>query len=618
MKNKSKKIIASFLLAAIVCGTGIFALPDRAQGIESIPGVPGLGSSVPVMGDGGDFQRLNRVVTQKIDETAMIHEIVKGGIIAAMNSALKTMTDELITNLETKLGIKNHLFYQDALVESKYLVDSLRKQYGEEAVPADVAGGVVRLASVFENLPLNTRFSPSQIAELAVRSSRENPEDSAIDALRLIAGASSLFTSSVSCGGVDSLAVRNAASYLAARNAGVLASEIDPRDGVVFYEQMARLGNPLASADFWTLQFQDIGVQNEARARQAAALEISSPGLKAARDKTTGEIATSLSLVSVGEQNAQNAVFNIAIKGSDTIYDTSSFRSFIVSVASSIATDLLADELLSRLGAGSKPEGTEEVSALQRVLVRATPIMLETSQHLVSSVVSSVYDTVSAMIFKGEALAESSSCRSPRQTVSFEDSPLPSPDFNAVQFDVQPQSVAAGGQVTVTWDATSVSGAQVSILPLPTGGEELGASGSLSYIINEDTVFQLTVSDGTNQFSRTWENLVTTIQPSTGIPDFSAVQFDVQPRSVAAGEAITVTWDATSLLEIDPDASAIIFPPLSTNDLGLSGSITYIVNDDTVFSLVVSAGGYSDTKELLITVTSEVQGASTKSFKPRE
>src|SRR3989344_201472 len=611
MKNKSKKIIASFLLAAIVLGMGVFAQPARA--LISIPE-----SSVPVEGDGGDFQRLNRVVTQKIDETAMIHEIIRGGITAAMNSALRIMTDKLITSLESKLGIKNHLFYQDALVESKYLVDSLRKQYGDDAVPADALGdNIVRMASVFETLPLNTRFSPSQIAELAVRSSRESPEDSARDALRMIAGASSLFTSSVSCGGGDGLAVRNAASYLAARNAGVLPSEIDPRDGVAFYEQMARLGSPLASADFWTLQFQDIAAQNEGRARQAAALEISSPGLKAARDTTTGNISTSPSLVSIGEQNAQNAVFNIAIKGSDSIYDTSSFKSFIVSVAASIASDLLADKLLDRLRAGSNPEGTEEVSALQRVLARATPILLEAPVHLVSSVVSGVYDTVSAMIFKGEALAENSSCRSPRQTVSFEDSPPP-PDFNAVQFDVQPQSIAAGGQVTVPWDAPPISGAQVSILPPPIGGEELGASGSLSYIINEDTVFQLTVSDGTNRFSRTWVNLVTTVQPLPGTPDFSTVQFDVQPRTVAAGGQVTVTWDATSLLESDPEASLIIFPPLSTDELGLSGSITYTVNKDMVFSLVVSAGGYSDTKEIPVTVTSEVQGASIKSFKPRE
>ena len=130
MKNKSKKIIASFLLAAIVLGMGVFAQPARA--LISIPE-----SSVPVEGDGGDFQRLNRVVTQKIDETAMIHEIIRGGITAAMNSALRIMTDKLITSLESKLGIKNHLFYQDALVESKYLVDSLRKQYGDDAVPAD-------------------------------------------------------------------------------------------------------------------------------------------------------------------------------------------------------------------------------------------------------------------------------------------------------------------------------------------------------------------------------------------------------------------------------------------------------------------------------------------------
>ena len=556
MKNQRKKIIASFLLAAIICGTGVFATPAKAQ-------ISGLGSSVPVEGAGGHLNQIDRVVSQQIDETSMMHELIRAGVIAGMNSAFRAMSQKLIGTLEEKLGVKNHLYYADALVEAKYLTDSLRKQYGEDAVPAGAGGDIVRTAALFESLGINTGgFSPAQIAALGVEASRGDKANLARETQRMIVGAASLFTSSVSCGGVNGEAIRTAANYMAAASAGVVASEIDPRGGVEFYEQMARLGSPLASPDFWTLQFQDIAAQNEARARQAAALELTSPGFKTTRN-ADGSIKNSMSLVSIGEQNAQNALFNVALKGTDSIYDTSSFKNFLLSAMKTRLLNFAFDKLNTFLGGH-----IDVASSWGRLAETAATTAEVAGAALIKNFVSGLYDQVSKEIFSGVALAESSTCREQPQKENF--------DNQASLSDYSKEAESVINDLPSIIENGTAAGEETPLPPPPP----------------EET-------------------------PPT-VPDFSAVQFDVQPQTVAAGGTVTVTWDATAVAESDPEASVIIFPPLSTDELGLSGSMIYTVNEDTVFTLVVSAGGYSDPKEIPVTVTSGVQGVSTKTFKPRE
>lgn len=613
---------------------GLFGFVNKAQAFISLKQV----SSVPVSGSGGGFDRtegIGNIAVEELNETAAMHEIVRSAAIAAMNSALKVMSRKFTTILEQKLGVKNFLFYQQSLVEGKYLVDSLRKTYGEQAVSYGANcpyGDVSCLMDSFENLPLNKNFSTAEVARQAVaQRNRQNSQQFAQNIQKLIVGATAAFTSSISCAGVDQNAIRNASTYLAAASAGLLPSDIRPDSGVKFYEDMARLGNPFALPDFWVLQFQSLAAQKEAEAKQAAALELTSPGLKSTQNIGPGgrtQIERSLSLVTIGEQNAQNSLFNIAIKGADSVYDTSSFRNFIISLAQREATRVLAAKLAGLLGKFGGALGlytnAANITAFQ---ITAEATAKSVASLLVTTFTAKLYDHISGMIFQGQILAESPGCRQPRKIVNFT-----ADDYNysaatstaigsgggpgtgsAIIFEAG-SPITRGQSTALVWDA-SAAGADVTVTL--SGGsinETVEASGSRTDSPTDTTTYTLTVT-GPN-INETLSRTVTVNEAPPG-PDFSKVLFDVRPRTVEPGDEVTVDWDATAV-----EGASVFISPLSADTLSPSGSAQYTVNQDIPFTMVVSvsneSGQFADTRTISVQVKQPVKGASHQNFNVRE
>ena len=457
IKNKVQKPIATLLLVSLGSTTlfGISGFFNEAHAFIS----------VPVEGAGGRFAQIESVGTLEFDKTSEMHEAVRAGIIAAMNSALGVLGHKFNESLRKNLGVKNYLQYQAALVEGKYAVDAYRKSYGDQAL-TNLAGNqpltdLVDVANDFEGNPINTSFDANGAAALGVSKSRGNQADFEKELQRLVVGASSLFASSIACGGINQTAIKNTTSYLAAASAGMTFSEIDPRQGAQFYQDMGRFGNPLTMPAYWTLQFQDMAAQNESHARNAATLELMSPGLKSPQKKDSSgrpEISQSLNLVSVGQQNAQTSLFNIALKGTDSVYDTSSFRSFIQSLLLNRVQGILNVSFFRFFG-----------SILRGDLNRFAPMAAAAATFVASKIITAygvnLYDKVSRMIFQGTALAESPGCRKssqfkgfvaptaaeltlPPPAIPFSPAPIPPPDpFADSGTDVLPPG--SGGDIVV-------------------------------------------------------------------------------------------------------------------------------------------------------------------------
>src|SRR3990167_10447532 len=95
----------------------------------------------------------------------------------------------------------------------------------------------------------------------------------------IVKGALAMLHSQGSCRGVNRVAIRNVSTYLAAKNAGVSARNINPASPS-FYEQMTRLGDPFSSPAFRELTLEDSAKQIEAEANTSANQELISSGQK--------------------------------------------------------------------------------------------------------------------------------------------------------------------------------------------------------------------------------------------------------------------------------------------------------------------------------------------------
>ncbi len=600
------KFVALLLLVSVIGGWSgsVFVSPKNAHAL-----VP----SVPTFASGGGLDRADKVGVvdrQAVDQTSKQHEIVRAAAIAAMNSAIQLMSQKLNETLEKKLGVKNFLYYQQALVEGKYLVDSMSKTHGEKAIPTRCKNGDINcVAAEFLRLPFVRALPGGEAARLGVQQSRQNPAAFALNMQKVIVGATSLFTSSISCGGIDNDAVGNSAKFLAAASAGVSASEIDPGSGPKFYEQMARLGSPYATAPFWVLQFNSLALENEAKAKQAAALELTAPGLKATQKQDASgktQISRSLNLLSVGQENANSSLFNIAIKGgTETVYDTSSFKNFITQLLAEELSSYLAEKLAQWLGRTFRPStafGIRTLSTFQTVAESSARTM---GSLLIRKYALGLYDKVSKMLFQGEILTESSSCRQPRKLLAFDpedtkftvpanvpvavfgdkDPEIP-PDGSGITptstpqviFEVTP-NITSGQAAILAWDASALGGGITVTL---NGGsfvnQVVETQGTRTDTPAVTTIYTLTVTGpGINQSaSRT-----VTVNATSGFQ----VQFDVQPRTgLLIGDVVTVTWNASAVAGADVQ----IFP-LSATTLPVSGSRDFVVNNDTTFVLTVTS-----------------------------
>ena len=570
--------------------------------------------NVPVSGDGGGFQRVENIgtiATIELNKDQKAEQIAKAASIAALNSAFQFMTAKLNDTMEDKLGIKNFLYYQDALVEGKYLVDSWSKQNGADAIPANcqTSSDVNCVANEFEALPLKD-MSPAAVRALAVQRGRSGPDK---NRQLLIVGASSLYTSGIACSPVNNNSLRRAADYLAASSAGFTVNEINPASGALFYEQMAKLGTPEASPEFWLLGLQDLAATNEGKARAAAELEMTSPGLKSTQKSGTltvggtggTKIQRSLNLITVGQQGANQGQFNFASKWADSTYDTSSFDSFIQGLIQKQLVSWTQEQITRLIGRAFGSFG----SGLKSADMLAFKSFAESSARkiagdLVSNYATVLYNHVSRMIFQGEILGEISKCRQNKTLNQFSgadttftssgsaaipafgDAPapgLPPPPVVAGQLIFQATaSINTGEQAALTWDAGSLgSGVTVILNGGPFFNQVVETAGSRTVAPLVTTIYTLTASGqgGAQSVSRTVN--VNPLDPA------ALVQFDVQPRVVPLlplilQGTVTVTWNADSI----PGADVQIFP-LSTSSLPSSGFQNYTVTGPATFVLTV-------------------------------
>lgn len=485
MPPKAKKIFTAVTLFTFL----LSALPARAQLFP-----------VPTYSSGGTIDSTGRLVD---DTTADIHEIIRAGTIAALNSAFQAFSDKLNETIESKLGIQNTLYYQEALIESKYFVDSLKKDGGktkyEEACEVDA---VECVAAVYQLMPVNYALSRAQAAALGA-----SRQLSGEDYNTLIIGATSQYASSIACGGIDNQAVDNTARLLAAAHAGVLPQEINPKEGARYYQQLARLGHPLSNPEVWKQQFEDNAARAEAQARAAAALEISSPGLKAPQSLSSGggglRIGRTVSLISVGQQNAQNAVFNIGVKGADSLYNTSSFKAFIFSLLADFGAKYLGALIGGVFGGAAGLLGFD-VSG--EVAEKAEPAARAIGASVATTFGVALYERVSKQLFQGEVLAESTGCRSgaaARAGFSPSDSLFELPDQKIDAFDnggrgatflnASPNPVQAGGTISLAWVATAAgSGSTVTLSGGRFGtGTTVGLTGTDTDNVSQETTYIL-------------------------------------------------------------------------------------------------------------------------------
>src|SRR3989344_3838215 len=111
MKNFAIKLSSVIIILSLVTPAASLFLPRPAEAqVSTVP------------------------VTTKKDEQSIMHEMMAAATTAIMNSALQKMQFKFNQVLERKLGIKSYLKYQQALVESKYLMDAYRHTYGDSSI----------------------------------------------------------------------------------------------------------------------------------------------------------------------------------------------------------------------------------------------------------------------------------------------------------------------------------------------------------------------------------------------------------------------------------------------------------------------------------------------------
>src|SRR3989344_4882452 len=227
-----------------------------------------------------DPTHIATTIAKSVEEK--IWDFAKGVILAFTVTFVANMAIKMMQKLESLHVIRNMLYYSDALAFDQYIGHELNKMSGQPTNEAEVkwSPDQVNIGSIIAKtlqLPINQGFTLGQVRELAKKGTLTKDQEK-----EMTIGVLAMLTSQGSCGIDANQAIRNLAVYNATRVAGN-ASQIDPRGGVEFYEQMALLGNPYASPDFQELALRDQAAQVESRAQSAVELELTSNGLKSMR-----------------------------------------------------------------------------------------------------------------------------------------------------------------------------------------------------------------------------------------------------------------------------------------------------------------------------------------------
>lgn len=594
LKSKSRIVSWSVLVAVVLSNLGFVALPQPAQAITSVP-----------------------TETRK-DQQSMLQKMINAGVNAVASSAVQKFDNKFNNIIEDKLGVKSFQQYQKALVEAKYLSEAYKSTYSL----ASSTGSSAKIASDFERMPLNKTMSANQARQLAINDGRKSKAVRDTDIQKLIVGASSLFTSSISCGGVNKKAIQNTTEYLAAASTGFLSKDINPRNAVDFYGKMARLGSPSANPAFWEVQLQQIGAQKEAEAKAAAVLEITAPGLKSPQMRLAGgklETGKSVDLVGSSRKNSQEALFNIGLKGSDSVYDTSSFKGFIGSVITvevGQVVNQLMNSFLGFLGI--------DIGSLRNT---ASAVAGQVASGWAKNMATKTYDKIANSIFQGVALKESSGClRSTRparvrgassvdalvmgefdeaeeviyndpEVLAFTNSDrnfqgaLEEEDQGVqageILFDIDFLDIIAGETITLDWDASLV-GENVSVTL--SGG---AISGSKP-IVGQATDKPVTTT--TYTITATAGNAIKTKSLTVSVAD-NRSSLNATPLQVERGRMAKISWDVSAI-----DTTAGI-DPLSESDLPSQGQqCSAPLTESTKYILSADSSGNLFTRELDVSV----------------
>ena len=199
------------------------------------------------------------------DIPRFIEEGIKQAISSAFGKFMSKYTEKLIVAIENNYRIANFLFYTDALVSGQYLNDYLNKY-----VPDSLDRQLV------------SRFIPQL-------SCAENKQQ---------------------FGGILKAKARE---YL-----GFDPSTIDP-DSPDFYEKLAKLGEEQASPLGQYYRLGDLANEAYIRSYNAAVLEQTSPGVKAARSLVGKQIENSLNKITSTLQSALNTQLGLGTSSPDNI-----------------------------------------------------------------------------------------------------------------------------------------------------------------------------------------------------------------------------------------------------------------------------------------------------------
>lgn len=218
------------------------------------------------------------------DIPRIIMDAIKEGLRSAFVSFMGTMLNKLIAKIESNYMIANFLYYSDALVAGQYTDDYLNKYVSEHA-----------------DRQIIKRFIPQL-------SCGKNTAD-----LRPVFEA-------------------KAKDYL-----GFVPENISPNDPD-YYSKMAKVGDFMASPTGWQVYYQDIADEAEAEAEKNADRELTSSGLKAARDQLKSGLAKSVSslvsaqrasftsLLQLGAQNAEGIISGFVSQLTQTLINNFVFK----------------------------------------------------------------------------------------------------------------------------------------------------------------------------------------------------------------------------------------------------------------------------------------------------
>lgn len=539
----------------------MLALPHRAQAQ--------VGIAVPNFNYAGKVDAVGNI---EVDETKLWDAIQTGLVSVVLNTGISYFAKELDVKLQTLLGIKSYRQYQAALVEAKYLVESYADYFGEDTVRLNSTGQYPQnnqelAADAGRDFQAFNRTGSRDIGVNLSKSGQTAAQKQAALQKQLVR-ASSLFASSVVCGGIDQRAVRNMAEYMSGAAVGYTSRDLNPTQGLQFYQRLARFGAPEALPDFWVEGFKDNARQKESEARTAAALEIFSPGLKSPQTRNASgrtSINKSTSALESVLHQAVGSLFDIPASAKNSPFNTSSLGAFLTSVASQVAI-MYTNQAISK--ALNMVPGSPGVIGNPSKFLRFIRDAASAAAGAVAAILTTrLYNQIGEMIFQGEFLAESDGCRRPtrrtplassgvftapnnltsgqvsddqlRQILNSEPEQVAGEIETAPQliFYAEPTVISAGQSSLLKWDASSFgTGLTVTLSGGILTSQTISELGSVPVAPSETTTYTLTVT-GPN-VDQTAEVILTV----NGLTAQPSVTFD--PSVVESDRKVLFTWDA--------------------------------------------------------------------------